>query len=318
MSVAIPCQSLSSQRAARRAEEAAGLNRGRRLLEDLGLVTLPLRPRGKRPLQRGWQRGESRWETAPTLANVGVLCGAEHGKGLVIADFDTADGLTAFLGFTPEELADLTGVVRTRRGFHVYALASGPVARRRTVEGVDLLGEGSQAVAPPSIHPTGHIYEWVKPPVRLARAEDVLPGEWLAPLGKTTSRAVERTRDELAIVPSEDVDLEHAAEWVSFQAPKMRRNWAVLMGLADGGQDFDRSKAEFALAACLWEGMWSADDVAGVLLALPRGKARERALLGSEERGVRYAARLVAAAFNTKEAQQRAKGAGLGPSLRVP
>lgn len=309
-------ESPSARRDRRRAEEAARLAAGRHGLEALGLVTLPLRPRGKRPLHRGWQRGGATWTNAPSLANVGVLCGLEHGRGLVIADFDTPDGLQDYLGFTPEELAGLTGVVRTRRGFHVYAIASGPVARRRAVEGVDILGEGSQAVAPPSIHPTGHVYGWLEPPVRLARAEDILPPEWLV-AREGASGGERRPLEELGIVPSDDVDLEHAAEWVSFQAPKMRRNWAVLMGEVDGGPGFDRSRAEYALAACLWEGMWTADDVAGVLMVLPRGKARERRALGSEERAVKYVAGLVAAAFNAKEAQRGAREGAPGSSLRV-
>jgi hypothetical protein len=58
-----------------------------------------------------------------------------------------------------------TPTVRTGSGFHLYLTHPG-VRIRSGVNvlgpGVDVLGDGSYAVAPPSVHPNGRVYEWVE------------------------------------------------------------------------------------------------------------------------------------------------------------
>ena len=125
-----------------------------RFYAERGLATLPLRPREKRPLRRGWRTPTpDAWVGAPADANVGILCGAPSGD-LVVLDFDSRDGPREILGVRAEELAVHTLVVRTWRGWHVYA-RSVNCRTHSPLAGLDIRAEGSLVVAPPSVHPSG-------------------------------------------------------------------------------------------------------------------------------------------------------------------
>ncbi len=107
--------------------DGAGMTRDdwRRFYRELGFAAVPLVPRGKRPMFRGWLDGqEEQWSRAPADANVGILTGARSG-GLVVLDFDTRDGPERVLGMTVEQIAVLTMVVETSRGWHVYVREAG-------------------------------------------------------------------------------------------------------------------------------------------------------------------------------------------------
>jgi hypothetical protein len=239
------------------------------LYAELGFATTPLAARGKRPLRKGWQTPSSdAWLDALADANVGVLCGAPSGN-LVVLDFDTQDGLFEVLGFRPPALAALTIVVQTARGWHVYAHATG-VRTSSPRPGLDIRSDGALVVAPPSVHPSGHEYAFVAVPRRVADLSEFAGPEILA-----------KSSEESVVVPSSAetlvlpvVDLVHAASWISAQAPRLREAWALLNG--DSAVEFDRSRADFAVARCLWEGGYSPEEVAAVLLGLPSSKARER------------------------------------------
>jgi hypothetical protein len=100
---------------------------------------------------QGW------WAERPN-ANVGIACGL----GLMVLDIDgpegqqTIDGLINEHGALPE-----TRWVRTGRpgGMHIYF--SGQGRGHRLGPGLDLRGEGSYVVAPPSLHPSGRRYKTV-------------------------------------------------------------------------------------------------------------------------------------------------------------
>lgn len=234
-----------------------------------GLATTPLRARAKRPLRSGWRTpSPSAWLGVPPDANIGILCGAPSG-GLVVLDFDSADGIRESMGLRPEELAVHTLVARTARGWHVYARGAG-TRTFSPVRGLDVRGDGSLVVAPPSIHPSGVAYEFL-------RAS--------APIASLASLPIELEVDVPEDVGEVAVDWERVEAWVGVQAPKLREAFALLR--APRGE-FDRSRADFAVARCLWEGGFQEDEIASVLLALPGSKARER--------GVGYAARTVARA----------------------
>lgn len=222
----------------------------------LGFATLPLRPRGKRPLRKGWQVPDPRaWDDAPPEANVGVLTGAVSG-GLVVLDFDHEDGPFEVLGLRPRELAEQTLVVQTSRGWHAY-FRSDDLRTRSPMPGLDIRGDGAMVVAPPSVHPSGVVYEIVGDLREPARLESLLPAE---------------TEDPAQSAPA-DVDWEEIEAWIALQAPKLREAWRRLKE-ADG--KFDRSSADFAVARCLWEAGHPEDVVVDVLLALPGSKTRER------------------------------------------
>lgn len=221
-----------------------------------GLATIPVAARGKRPLFAGWRRADpSAWDGARADANVGVVCGARSG-GLVVLDFDEPEGVQAAFGMRPERVADHTLVARTSRGWHVYAIDPGRATSSPWV-GLDVRAEGSMVVAPPSVHPAGVRYAFVRMDVGIAPLSS-LPIH-LEP---------EATRPEF------EVDWDSAESWIALQAPKLRESWRVLR--AGAPDDFDRSRADFAVARCLWEGGYPVEEVAAILQALPGSKARER------------------------------------------
>lgn len=73
----------------------------------------------------------------------------------------------------------------------------------------------------------------------------------------------------------EGVDTKGVEEWVSAQWPALQAAWAKLRRPPDEGS-FDPSRADFAVARCLWEGGYSPEQVAAVPCALPGSRARER------------------------------------------
>lgn len=98
------------------------------------------------------------WATWPA-ANVGVRCG----DGLVILDVDGDDGADSLHelerkhGELPETVRSLSG-----RGAHVWLRVSCriPPSVGRLGTGLDVRGDGSYFIAPPSLHPSGRRYEF--------------------------------------------------------------------------------------------------------------------------------------------------------------
>lgn len=138
----------------------------------LGWSVIAVAPRSKTPLVP-WLEYQHRAAEPETIegwydrwpdANVGVVTGAI--SGLVVIDVDpkhggeeSLDELRASHGplpFTPE--------VRTGGGGrHLYFFHPGGAVRNRVgfAPGLDVRGDGGVIVAPPSVHPSGHLYQWV-------------------------------------------------------------------------------------------------------------------------------------------------------------
>ena len=131
-----------------------------------GWRVLPLRPRTKIPATahglhdattdeetiRAW------WDEDPAR-NVGVATGAE--SGIVVADLDDA-GASAW--WREQWPGTLICYQRTGRGEQVVLRHPGGQVRNsasRVHPGVDIRGDGGYVVAPPSVHPSGAVYEWV-------------------------------------------------------------------------------------------------------------------------------------------------------------
>lgn len=271
----------------------------------LGILTVPLLPREKKPMHADWQRGSPlAWAGAPLEANVGVLAGRPSGD-LVVLDFDAEEVLVSVLGLAPRELAAHTLVAKTRRGWHVYVRHPG-VETCIPREGFSALSTGSLAVAPPSIHPSGVAYRFVGEPRRVAQLTSLasvsifLPPEPVRSGGNTTptpapqhrggggiEAAHRRARSRPAAGKRPDCWTRVEA-WMARQSPRLRESWATLQANAPEG--FDRSRADFAVALSLSEGDFTEEEAVAVLLALPGSKASER--------GEAYARRTVGRAFD--------------------
>jgi putative DNA primase/helicase len=148
---------MPDQRNASPARVAAAIESAR-----CGLRVIPLVPRDKTPLLRGWQRSatadvgvvEETWASRPD-ANIGIATG----RGLLVVDADTRDAEAALRSLG---LPDTT-TVKTSKGRHYYLRGRG---RNRTgvLPGLDIRGEGGYVVGAGSLHPSGSEYRWVNPP----------------------------------------------------------------------------------------------------------------------------------------------------------
>jgi hypothetical protein len=120
------------------------------------------------------------WEKWPD-ANLGILTGQE--SGLLVLDVDGVDGkaslqtLTAAHGSLPKTLCVKTGRTGTdgkREGCHYYFRAPAGTAIRNSAgtlgKGLDIRADRGYVVAPPSLHPSGLLYEWLAPEQPLADA----------------------------------------------------------------------------------------------------------------------------------------------------
>lgn len=140
---------------------------------SLGMRVFPVKPRGKVPIVRGGFKAasvapsqiETWWARWPE-ANIGIATG--HASGVLVIDLDGLEALTSFKrlhGASSKEPLPRTPVVVTARGWHIYfAMECGEPIRSSTGQddekGIDVRADGGYVLAPPSIHPSGHVYTW--------------------------------------------------------------------------------------------------------------------------------------------------------------
>jgi hypothetical protein len=162
---------------------------------------------GKHPLNRGGRNTASTdprqitawWRRWPT-ANVGIASGEAANLGVL--DVDGEDG-RASLARIEAEHGPLPGTVTaiTSRGCHLlYQWTPGlGIGAGFYGDGLDHRGQGGYIIAPPSRHPSGHIYRWLT-------ADDSDPAPWSHPLpawpaGALPVQPVEPTRPVEPIRP---------------------------------------------------------------------------------------------------------------------
>lgn len=144
---------------------------------EQGFAVIPLRARAKEPMTvhglKDWtddpESVRAIWKKYPA-ANIGIVCGAPS-KGLVVVDLDThedgPDGYDALRRWESEHgpLPDTCTAITGSGGTHMLFRASHEVRPSANAElAVDIRGDGSYIVAPPSVHPCGRRYEWEVPP----------------------------------------------------------------------------------------------------------------------------------------------------------
>ena len=138
-----------------------------------GWSVIPLHKRDKRPAIR-WQDFQtvraseqevhdwfSRWPDN----NVGIVTGAI--SGLVVLDVDPRHGGEGSLKYLNREHGPLLRTLEAMTGgggYHIYFAHPGGTVRNRVgiAPGIDLRGDGGCIVAPPSVHPSGNHYQWIK------------------------------------------------------------------------------------------------------------------------------------------------------------
>ena len=154
-----------------------------------GLAVFPVKAKGKNPLTNNgvkdattnFDQIEKWWKRYPS-ANIGIACGEVSG-GLLVVDLDEkdngisgADSLNQWErenGQLPDSWRSLTG----SGGVHIFYKLDGTTKNRvNLLDGVDIRSDGGYIVAPPSVHPNGHRYEWEYGPddLEIAEADDTV------------------------------------------------------------------------------------------------------------------------------------------------
>lgn len=88
----------------------------------------------------------------------------------VVVDIDGEDGAKQWaqmLGMPFEGdwvLPDVTWAALTGRGLHLWYASPQPTGTIKLGSKLDLKGTGGYVAAPPSLHPDGHVYKWLRAP----------------------------------------------------------------------------------------------------------------------------------------------------------
>ena len=156
----------------------------------MGLAVFPLRARNKTPATKNGckdattdQKQIAAWWNRWPDANIGIATGSVSG-GLVVIDLDRdeekgRDGYEILQEWQRQhgQLPDTCQSITGRGGYHLlYRDTAEHRNAQALFEGVDIRGEGGYIVAPPSIHPNGHTYEWEQGPDEfdIAQADDLV------------------------------------------------------------------------------------------------------------------------------------------------
>jgi len=158
-----------------------------------GYSVIPIRYRDKKPLVR-WEEYQKRRPTEEELkkwftndqVSIAIVCGRVSGN-LVVLDFDIKEKFKDFEKELPEKWKNIfnnTQLGESGKGLHFYfrlkdpELLPGPKVRVREDVELDIRGEGSYVLVPPSVHPSGKRYKWIRGPPEYSPYE-LSREEWL-------------------------------------------------------------------------------------------------------------------------------------------
>jgi len=140
---------------------------------EAGWSVVPMAPRSKQPLivWREFQERRARtdeihaWFRRWPQANIAVVTGVI--SGIVVIDIDPRHGGEASLKILEGEVGPIPSTLEAETGGggrHLYFAHPGQTLRNRTAlrPGIDLRGDGGVIVVPPSVHPSGRRYAWLK------------------------------------------------------------------------------------------------------------------------------------------------------------
>ncbi len=133
------------------------------------LSVIPLRPGDKRPvmawgefqIRRATEAEIRAWWAERQDLNIGLVCGKV--SSLVFLDVDPRNGGNKSLAPFPSLSAGPCALTGGGGRHFPFALNGEHVPKiAGLLPGVDLQGEGSYVVAPPSVHPNGQRYQWIE------------------------------------------------------------------------------------------------------------------------------------------------------------
>ena len=208
---------------------------------NLGIATIPIRAGSKAPALDSWRPYQER---LPTLRELTIwFSSGQYGlavltgwRGLVVIDFDNPWRYSEWLASLAGDIASLalsTYQVRTRRGKHFYFYCDTP-AECWAGDGVDVKAAGGYVLAPPSVHPSGHVYAPLSKPSQIATIGKV--GDLLPAYDKRDAPPPIVAGDHAAHDPYDDAMRDSAPTGTSIEEIKRRHSIASLMGVRQNGQ----------------------------------------------------------------------------------
>jgi hypothetical protein len=177
---------------------------------ERGYSVFPTAPRGKRPLTANGFKAATRdereilhrWVEHPD-ANIGIACGASQIVVLdidskagadpqdVLGEFDIGRAPLIYTGEAPEPSGKDPNSLSGVRGAHVYFAGDVAGTNKLSIAGCEIRGRQHFVVAPPSIHPSGVVYQGTLPPVaELPSVPDWLRAMVAAPNGNASAPTV--------------------------------------------------------------------------------------------------------------------------------
>lgn len=134
---------------------------------ERGWPVLPLTPREKRPFGRLVPNGLNdattdalkalMWWREEPEANIGLRTGVEFD----VLDLDGPAALESLKSIAPGYKHE-GPVAATGKGYHLLFVPTGARNAAAKLPGIDFRGQSGYIVAPPSVHPNGHLYQWRK------------------------------------------------------------------------------------------------------------------------------------------------------------
>ena len=159
-----------------------------------GWSVIPIEPRGKRPIIK-WTTYQSRtptmheidgWFAKADNFNIAIVTGKL--SGIVVLDVDPSHQGAISLQSWENQHSPLPTTFEVRTGGggrHLYFKHPGTRTPNRAnlAAGIDLRGDGGCVVAPPSLHRSGHHYQWLKGHSPQETTLAAMP-DWLAAMVK--------------------------------------------------------------------------------------------------------------------------------------
>jgi hypothetical protein len=170
--------------------------------------------------------------THPKTTGVAIVIEAPY----VVVDIDGEEGAQQLLELTGTAKLDLTPVARTSRGLHVWQAIAGPAQRTAKLgPKLDLKGVGGYVAAPPSLHPSGFRYEWLRPLVVGGAIQPVM--ELSEAISSTLARAESIVAQYGLQMPNQPASLDALVRHVRGLEEGNRNNglhWAASSARDDG------------------------------------------------------------------------------------
>lgn len=149
------------------------LNEAQRYI-DMGLAIIPCKYKDKAPLKKSWaswaktnMQDISDWKKDYGKFNLGLVTGAN--SGILAIDLDGQQAYDDFYNKYGKYITKTCMYKTSEYGWRIlFKIPEGKVlkSKAKRYEGehqeISFLSNGKQTIMPPSIHPSGHRYEWIE------------------------------------------------------------------------------------------------------------------------------------------------------------